>query len=161
MQASFGRQVVPIVWDFCEAHPFGYSVGDWDALVDCVLSACRAANSGRISGTATQANAAQHPLPDDFANAFVTDPPYYDAVPYSDLMDFFYVWLRRTVGDIHTALFNQPLTPKIGECVVNPVALSVGEIKNPAYFERTMMEAMREGRRFTRPGRHRNCGFRA
>jgi putative DNA methylase len=151
MQASFGRQAVPIVWDFCEAQPFGGSVGDWDALVDCVVSACRAAKSGLIAGTAIQANASQHPLPDDFANAFVTDPPYYDAVPYADLSDFFYVWLRRTIGDLHPALFNHTLTPKSGECVVNPVERGDGEDKDSEYFERTMMEAMREGRRLTRP----------
>jgi len=152
MQASFGRQAVPIVWDFCEANPFGGSVGDWDALVDCVVRACRAAQTGRTSGTAVQANAAQHPLPDGFADAFITDPPYYDAVPYADLSDFFYVWLRRTIGDIHGALFSGRLTPKSGECVVNPVKQGDGETKDPRYFERTMTEAMREGRRLTRPG---------
>jgi adenine-specific DNA methylase len=151
MQASFGRQAIPIVWDFCEAYPFGGSVGDWDALVECVLSACRAAQSRPICGSVIQANASQHPMPDAFADALITDPPYYDAVPYADLSDFFYVWLRRTIGDCHPALFNETLAPKVGECVVNPVAAENDGVKDAAYFERTMMNAMREGRRLTRP----------
>lgn len=152
MQASFGRQAVPIVWDFCEAQPFGGSVGDWEALVMCVVDGCRAAGAPRTHGSAEKASAAKHPLPDDVAQAFVSDPPYYDAVPYADLSDFFYVWLRRSIGDLYPSLFAGRLTPKGGECVVNPMAGSDdGPVKDSAYFEQTMMEAMKEGRRITRP----------
>jgi putative DNA methylase len=101
---------------------------------------------------AERATATAAPLPDDSAHALVTDPPYYDAVPYADLSDFFYVWLRRTVGDHHRELFAGPLTPKAGECVVNPVALSGdGPPKDRAHFERTMRQALAEARRYVRP----------
>jgi adenine-specific DNA methylase len=152
VQASFGRQAVPIVWDFCEAQPFGGSVGDWEALVKCVVDGCRAAGASPTHGSAERVSAAKHPLPDDVAQAFVSDPPYYDAVPYADLSDFFYVWLRRSIGDLYPSLFASSLTPKGGECVVNPMAGSDdGPVKDSDYFERTMMEAMKEGRRITRP----------
>ena len=59
-----------------------------------------------------------HPLPDDSAHAFVTDPPYYDAVPYADLSDFFYVWLRRSLADVSMRLlFTRQLRPKDEEIV--------------------------------------------
>lgn len=96
--------------------------------------------------TVEQANAAAHPLPSDSAQALVTDPPYYDAVPYSDLSDFFYVWFKRTLPrDIHTG-FNELLTPKNEECIVDEP-----RGKDRAYFEATMKQAMAEGRRVLSP----------
>ncbi len=59
------------------------------------------------------------PWPDDFFDAVLTDPPYYDNVPYGDLSDFFYVWLKRTIGDLHPDLFATPLTPKSEEMVAD------------------------------------------
>lgn len=151
MQATFGRQALPMVWDFCEANPFGRSVGDWDALVSCVLSSCESVSAAVNPGTVAKANAVAHPLPNDAANATVTDPPYYDAVPYADLSDFFYVWLRRSVGDLHPSLFATQLTPKDGECVVNPLGLADdGPIKDRAQFALTMQRALSEARRVTR-----------
>jgi adenine-specific DNA methylase len=59
------------------------------------------------------------PWGDDFFDAVITDPPYYDNVPYADLSDFFYVWLKRTVGHLHPDLFATPLTPKSQEMVAD------------------------------------------
>ena len=70
-------------------------------------------------GTWPVASATAHPLPDDSAPALITDPPYYDAVPYAYLSDFFYVWLRRSLADIHPELFATQLTPKDEEIVVD------------------------------------------
>src|SRR6266478_3189837 len=63
-------------------------------------------------GSVARCDAAAHILPNDFASAIVTDPPYYNAVPYADLSDFFHTWLRRTVGKYHPDLFDTPLAPK-------------------------------------------------
>ena len=57
-------------------------------------------------------SATELPYPDDYFDAVFTDPPYYDNVPYADLSDFFYVWLKRTIGDLYPELFATPLTPK-------------------------------------------------
>jgi adenine-specific DNA methylase len=149
----FGRQALPICWDFSEANPFSDSTGNWTAAIEWVARTIEA-NSRALDKAAhvDEASATSHPLPDDSAHALVTDPPYYDAVPYADLSDFFYVWLRRTVGDHHRELFAGPLTPKAGECVVNPVALSGdGPPKDRAHFERTMRQALAEARRYVRP----------
>jgi putative DNA methylase len=146
MQASFGRQAIPIVWDFCDASPIGGSVGSWENLLECALIPFETALSIEQPGVVAAANAASHPLPNDAAHAFITDPPYYDAVPYADLSDFFYVWLKRTLPHGLLQSFSDPLTPKADECIVDEV-----KGKDKAYFEKTMGQAMAEGRRVLNP----------
>jgi len=75
-----------------------------------------------------------------------TDPPYYDAVPYSDLSDFFFVWLKRMALDLHEELLSEFLAPKDEECIVDEV-----KGKDEIYFESTMSAAMAEGRRVLAP----------
>ena len=69
------------------------------------------------SGTAEESSATKHPLPNDSADCFITDPPYYDAVPYADLSDFFFVWLKRTISVSHPRFSKVKLTPKEDEVV--------------------------------------------
>jgi putative DNA methylase len=142
----FTRQAIPIIWDFGEANPFGGSSGDWDSAVAHVVRGLKNAWVGDHAAEVTRASAAAHPLPTDCAQILITDPPYYDAIPYADLSDFFYVWLRRMLREDHPALFQTLLTPKEGECIVNEVAG-----KDREYFRRVMTEAMSEARRITRP----------
>jgi hypothetical protein len=86
------------------------------------------------------------PLPDDCSNGFFSDPPYYDAVPYADLSDFFYVWLKRTIREFYPDLLSSELSPKQDECIVDEI-----KGKEKEYFERTMASAMAEGRRILMP----------
>jgi len=69
----------------------------------------------------SNSDATKHPLPDQAADIWFTDPPYYDSVPYADLSDFFYVWLKRSLPNEHllrnTFEIDNPLTPKLRECV--------------------------------------------
>ena len=65
----------------------------------------------------TQSSATSLPYPDNYFDAVITDPPYYINVPYADLSDFFYTWLKRTIGDLYPKLFATPLTPKSEEIV--------------------------------------------
>jgi len=87
-----------------------------------------------------------NPMPDDTAQLFFTDPPYYDAVPYADLSDFFYVWLKRTQGLSHPKLLGTNLTQKDDECIVDEI-----KNKDKKYFESAMAKAMSEGRRVLSP----------
>jgi putative DNA methylase len=146
VQHLFGRQAVPMFWDFAEAAPCGDSVGDWGHAVECVLIALDNSNFGGEVGHVEQTSATLHPLPDDTVSVFFTDPPYYDAVPYSDLSDFFYVWLKRTLPDSLLPSFQDVLTPKRDECIVDKV-----NGKDHAFFESNMTKAMAEGRRVVRP----------
>src|SRR5690606_36695057 len=102
----FGRQANGMTWDYAEVAIVSDSTGNLMSHVDIVYENLRE-NSGAAAheGHVEQASATDHPLPDDAAAAFITDPPYYDAVPYAYLSDFFYVWMRRTLADAHPSLF--------------------------------------------------------
>ncbi len=140
-----------MVWDCCEPNPFGGSVGSWDSLLDCVLipfeTAAHLAHAGHIE----QNSATSHPLPDDSAVALVTDPPYYDSVPYAYLSDFFYVWMRRTLGNVHPALFREAGVPKDEEIVVDRPHQLSQSTKGIEFYERELMRAFAEARRVVRP----------
>lgn len=142
----FTRQALPIIWDFGEANPLADSSGSWRSTVDHVVKGLANALVSERSADVGIASASHHPLPTDCAHLMVTDPPYYDAIPYADLSDFFYVWLRRIVGDDHPSLFSTPLVPRDEECIVNPVAG-----KDRTYYRRVMTDALAEARRVTRP----------
>src|SRR5207249_1924113 len=103
-------------------------------------------------GHVEQASATEHPLPEDSAELIFTDPPYYAAIPYADLSDFFYSWLRRALIDIHPDLFRTELSPKEKECVSLSHRAAMYRNKDSAWFESMMTDACREARRVERPG---------
>jgi putative DNA methylase len=155
-QGTFGRQALPMVWDFCEVNPFSGAGGDWDTALDWVAKVLEAnvvlASPGCGEGHVEQGSATAHLLPDDGATAVITDPPYYSAVPYADLSDFFYSWLKQTVGDKFPAAFREALSPKDKELVALSHRASMYREKNAAWFEAGMTEACREMRRICEPG---------
>ncbi|ANE58039.1 MULTISPECIES: DUF1156 domain-containing protein [Methylomonas] len=118
----FGKQAIPMVWDFAEANPFSNSSGSWSTFISGIvkgiskLSVTYAPNSTR--GIVYQADAKENNVIKEFS-VISTDPPYYDNVPYSNLSDFFYIWLRRTLRDIHPTLFSTINVPKMPELVAN------------------------------------------
>ena len=142
----FTRQALPIIWDYGEANPLGSSSGSWLGAVAHVARGLRNARVADLPADVGLASASRHPLPTDCAHLVITDPPYYDAIPYADLSDFFYVWLRRMLAADHPSLFSAELAPRDEECVVNTVAG-----KDSAYYRRVMTEALAEARRVTRP----------
>jgi len=128
---TFGRQALPMVWDFAEGNPqcsgpceLAWSVG-WVARALDFLPAS-------AGSQASQANAATRA----YAGVLVsTDPPYYDNIGYADLSDFFYVWLRRSLRDVHRALLSTMLVPKSEELVANPYRQG-GKEGASAFFEK-------------------------
>lgn len=105
------------------------------------------------AGHVEQASATRHPLPNDSADAVVTDPPYYYSVQYADLADFFYVWLRRMLHGTYPSLFADSLIRKDDEIIVqSPGHEFAPEGKNNAFYETKMREAMAESRRVLKPG---------
>ncbi len=151
IQGTFGRQTIPMVWDYAETNPFGTSVGSWKSLVDLQNNSILGASQVEGIGQVLQGTAVNPPYPGDFFDAVVTDPPYYDAVPYADLSDFFYVWLRRTVGHLYPEHFRTPLTPKGQEAVQNPVRHGGDNEKARRFFEEMMAQAFREMHRVLKP----------
>ncbi len=150
---TFVRQALPMVWDYAETVPIAETSGNWEGALDwnirvveqCSLIACQ-------GGTIHRATATQLPFPDGFFDAIITDPPYYDAVPYADLSDFFYVWLKRTVGHLYPEHFRTPLTPKSQEAVQNPVRHGGDNQKAKQFFEDMMRQAFQEMHRVLKPG---------
>jgi len=140
----FGRQALCMVWDFTETNPFGPSFS-WDVHLKWVYRVIQQAEKDRIKSEATvqNASATKQPLPDKIVSAVVTDPPYYDAICYADLSDFFYVWFKRTIGDIYPDLFRNILTIKNDEIVVSPYFPN----KDKKFFESKMTSALLESNR--------------
>lgn len=144
----FSRQAVPFVWDFAEGIPTGESSGSWSICVGRTVDTIAATFFPSIStGHVVRCSATSHWLPDDSAQVFFTDPPYYDAVPYAYLSDFFYVWLRRCLADGDPELARLAVVPKDEEIVVDrPHELSQSD-HDIAYYERELGRAFAEAKR--------------
>lgn len=111
----FTRQAIPMLWDFAEAPPFGKAAGAFEVSLGSLSKAIK--DVGGPPATVTQEDAAAR----SYSNAVIsTDPPYYDNIGYSDLSDFFYVWLRRTLRTVYPQLLSTMLVPKTEELVANP-----------------------------------------
>ncbi len=151
MQHTFGRQAIPMVWDFAEVVITADAPGNWEsgyALIADVIDLSVNRGVGQIQ----PADATEHPLPDQTSGIWFTDPPYYDAIPYSDLSDFFLVWLKRVLPDnpLLRDIFDldNPLSPKTREAVqCEKVKDSAGAPKDKHFYERIMGKAFAEGRR--------------
>lgn len=145
---TFGRQALPQVWDFGEMNPFAGSAGDWSECVRYVeMFVEQIAGSVIYGGTAVQSDATNHPMPSDSVALLCTDPPYYDAVAYAQISDFFYVWLKRSLPPGLDSLFSEILTPKEQQAVV----LHPNSKDERLFFERKMTEALSEARRVVNP----------
>ena len=117
----FGRQAIPMVWDYAEANPFSESSGSWHTLVKGVskaLETCFPTTLNLQAGKIFQADAMQ-PFEGVPAPLISTDPPYYDNIPYSNLSDFFYVWMRKSLTTIFPELFRTIQVPRLAELVAN------------------------------------------
>ena len=145
MRNTFSRQAIPMVWDYAECGIFSNSTGNWMACVEWVCKALEHLPASE-PGRALQLDATESingvPLP-----IVSTDPPYYDNIGYADLSDFFYIWLRRSVGDIYPSLFRTVLVPKEGELVATPYRFGGDKDKAREFFEdgmRKTFENIRE-----------------
>jgi len=147
----FGRQAVPMIWDFAEPQVFSDAAGNYSVTLDTMLEFIQRQAVISTVGVAQEASAAAHTLPSDCADAFVTDPPYYDAVPYAYLSDFFYVWLRRSIGHVHPDLFKESAVPKDAEIVVDRTHELSNTTHDIAFYESELTKAFAEGRRIAKP----------
>lgn len=117
LRSTFARQAVSMTWDPAEVNPFSDSTGNWLDSVEWVAESLTSvpARSGSI---VRQLDATQS-LGESSDALILTDPPYYDNIPYADLSDHFYVWLRRSLIDIYPDLFSTLLTPKETELIAD------------------------------------------
>jgi adenine-specific DNA methylase len=143
---TFVRQALSVTMDFMETNPFNEVGASWMAGIEACVAIVRKELANSHSGQVERLDATRHPLPDDSAHVFFTDPPYYDAVPYADLSDFFLVWLCRALGDGGDARLSEVLAPKDEECIVDEVKGKDGE-----FFTGCIQKALTEGRRILVP----------
>ena len=148
MRNTFGRFALPIIWDFTEVFPGSETSGGYLGAINWIFlyleHALKAVSSSNLP-TITNQSAIQNI--NGSLDIVVTDPPYYDAIPYSDLMDFFYVWLRRTLNRQYLgidAAFQEPLAPKWnhekndGELIDDASRFGGDKAKSKANYENGM-----------------------
>jgi len=114
---TFGRQAIPMVWDYAETNVFCSSTGNWMAMIDWTWKAVATVPADR-PGQAYQADACA--LDNEHSVVISTDPPYYDNIGYADLSDYFYVWMRKSLQSLFPKLFGTMLVPKAEELVATP-----------------------------------------
>lgn len=152
MGHTFGRQALPMVWDFAELAPFGGASGSPEGALDWIIGVAEAQTAVGIPATVTRGSATALPCPDGMFDAVITDPPYYDNVPYADISDFFYVWLKRTIGHLYPEHFATEGTPKKQEAVADAVRYGGSKEKAKQAYERMMAQSFAEANRVLKPG---------
>lgn len=128
---TFARQAIPMVWDYAEANPFSNSSGNFLGAINWIVDVLQAI-SPQASGNARQCDSTSF-IPPDLSPLISTDPPYYDNIGYADLSDYFYVWLRRSLAQVHPDIFSTLLVPKERELVAIPYRFG-GSKKEAEYF---------------------------
>jgi putative DNA methylase len=148
MISTFGRQALPMVWDFAEANPLSESSGNWDGGVE-QASKMILNTPARSRGKVLQQDAQSQRIS---AGRFVsTDPPYYDNIGYADLSDFFYVWLRRSLRESHPQMLATIAVPKAEELVATPYRHGSKE-RAESFFLEGMTQAMQHLAAQAHPG---------
>ena len=113
---TFGRQAIPMMWDFAESNPFSASSGNFIGGVTSISAGLGSVHV-EVVGSGSQLDAQSLP---DALRVISTDPPYYDNIGYADLSDFFYVWLRRSLNAIFPDLLATLVAPKVTELIASP-----------------------------------------
>jgi len=149
VRSAFARQALPMTWDFAEANPLSGSGGSLESGIKWLLPALERLGDGK-SGVVRQQDAQRINMT---GAAVSTDPPYYDNIGYADLSDFFYVWLRRSLGGIYPDVTATMLTPKSEELVATPYRFGGSKVKADEHFERGFV------RTFTRIREHQADGI--
>jgi putative DNA methylase len=131
--AGFGRQALPMTWDFAETNPLAGAGGDIRGSAESVAEVVDRLGIGPAGSSIQRDAAANGPV--EVSAVVSTDPPYYDNIGYADLSDFFYVWLRRSLAGIFPDLFGTLVTPKSAELVANPYRFGGDKKAAEKHFE--------------------------
>jgi len=146
---TFGRQAIPMVWDYAEGNVFSSSTGNWTGALDWIQRVVAKAVPALRNGVAVQADAQSQTITHN--KCVSTDPPYYDNIAYADLSDYFYVWLRRSLRPVLPSLFGTISVPKAEELVATPYRHGNKE-KAEAFFLNGMTQAMHRLAEQSHPG---------
>lgn len=148
MRNVFGRQAIPMTWDYAEGNPFCTSSGSLANMLDWVVQVARDLPGNVTAGHVKQFDAQS----DNEMRGIVvsTDPPYYDNIGYADLSDFFYVWLRQSLRYTYPKLFGTMLVPKKEELVATPYRFDGSKQRAKQFFEDGMLETFKQVFKYSR-----------
>jgi putative DNA methylase len=147
----FGRQALPMVWDYGETVSVFARSGSWIEHAERALDSIHLTTGIELAANVTRGSALNMPYNADFFDAIVTDPPYYDNVSYSNLSDFFYVWLKRSVGYLYPEHFSVALTPKKSEAIAASYRHGGNKKASEKAYENMMFQSFSEASRVLKP----------
>ena len=140
----YSRQALPMLWDYVSINPFSGVSGGWTSAIDWIQRAIdHCSRTSQKPAIIKQGSATNLHYAENSFDAILTDPPYYDNIPYSYLSDFFYVWLKRSIGDLYSDLFSTPLSPKKNEAVAYS-EVPKGFKDGMHFFEEMLRQSFRE-----------------
>ena len=132
---TFTRQALAMTWDYAEVNPFSGSTGDWNGGIDWIRKVIEHASAtATYPADVRRGSATQLPFADDFFDAVITDPPYLDNISYATVSDYFYAWLKRTIGNLYPTVLGAPVTPKEQEIIQG------GALSRPAEWFQAELE---------------------
>ena len=145
---AFCMQTLPMVWDFAESSFFDAGAKGMLGNLTRVLEVIkRDVNVTDTVASAFRGSSMALPIESESLDAVITDPPYFDSVPYADLSDFFYVWLKRSIGHLYPEHLSGQLTPKKNEAIMEPTRHDGDKKKAAKAYEDMMHQAFCEGSR--------------
>jgi putative DNA methylase len=156
---TYARQTLPMAWDFTEVNPFGGATGNITGALTWILEALQTLVDSGHSAYVSRTSATKLLLEDAILDAVITDPPYYDNVSYADLSDFFYIWLKRSIGFLYPEHFSTHLTPKKQEAVMAAYRHNKNKETARQSYETMMAQAFSESCRVLKPGAPLVCVY--
>jgi adenine-specific DNA methylase len=143
MAQTYARFALPITWDFAELNPFSKKTGGYLSHINWVVRFLANVLTAKLTSVPCISQQSSRNLVSQMIDGIITDPPYYDAIPYADLSDFFYLWLRRAIGDRFPETFAEPLTPKSAELVQHSGRFNGDHEAARTFYEDGMAESFR------------------
>ncbi|MHC1763620.1 MAG: DUF1156 domain-containing protein [Verrucomicrobiia bacterium] len=153
----FARQALPMVWDFAEINPFAGVMGDGIALLEAICDVIATCSTSGKPARAHRGSATEQPFADETFDSIITDPPYYDNISYAKLADYFYIWLRHTLGEALPQHFASSATPKKKEAVVDFARSNGDKVAAAREYEQLMHEAFLQAHRVLKPNGSMVC----
>ena len=153
------RQALKMIYDFSDINPFAETTGSLPFALDREAYCIRELAKIGDPSTVTRGNAEKLFYDDETFDAVITDPPYYSSIYYADLSAFFYVWLKRIVGDLYPEHFALSAPPKRREAVAQPSEHSGDTKKANAHYQDMMRRSFSEARRVLKPGAPLVCVY--
>lgn len=141
IEHPFSRQAIAMTFDYPESNPFCTSSGSAINQLEWITRYLESESDNQFSASFANASSGEKgQFESKTLTAVITDPPYYDAIAYADISDFFYVWMKRTLSDIYPMNFSTPQTPKAEECTALKHHHNNSEEEAKRHFEKKLTD---------------------